>query len=118
MVLIVEDSWSVGTGLQKLLESRGANVMGLAATAAEAECLIAQRTPDVALVDINLRRGEQSHALIDRLHDRGIRVVVITGYGDVSLPPGRAADILRKPMREDLLLASLRAGNVQRDRKE
>jgi len=61
-VLIVKDSWSVGTGLQKLLESRGANVMGLAATAAEAERLIAQRTPDVALVDINLRRGEQSHA--------------------------------------------------------
>jgi len=72
----------------------------------------------VALVDINLRRGEQSHALIDRLHDRGIRVVVITGYGDVSLPPGRAAAILRKPMREDLLLASLRAGNVRRDREE
>jgi len=40
-VLIVKDSWSVGTGLQKLLESRGANVMGPAATAAEAERLIA-----------------------------------------------------------------------------
>jgi len=111
-VVIVEDSWSVGTSLQKLLESRGANVMGLAATAAEAERLIAQRTPDVALVDINLRRGEQSHALIDRLHDRGIRVVVITGYGDPSLPPGKAVAILQKPLREDLLLASLRAGNV------
>jgi DNA-binding NtrC family response regulator len=117
-VLIVEDSWQVGTGLQMLLESWGAEVMGPAATTAEAERLTAERTPDAALVDINLRRGERSHGLIDRLHDRGVRVVVITGYADALLLPGKADAILQKPMREDLLLASLRPGNVQRDRKE
>jgi len=37
-----------------------------------------------------------------------------------SLPAaqGKAAAILQKPTREDLLLASPRAGHVQRDRKE
>jgi CheY-like chemotaxis protein len=115
-VLIVEDSWPVGTGLQMLLESWGAQVMGPAATSAEAERLTAERTPDVALVDINLRHGELSHGLIDRLHDQGVRVVAITGYAEALLLPGKADAILQKPMREDLLLASLRPGNVQRDR--
>lgn len=117
-VLIVEDSWQVGTGLRMLLESWGAEVMGPAATTAEAERLIAERTPDAALVDINLRRGERSYVLIDRLHDRGVRVVVITGYAEALLLPGKADAILQKPMKEDLLLASLRPGNVRRDRKE
>jgi DNA-binding NtrC family response regulator len=107
-VLVVDDSWHIGTGLKDLLESWGAEVMGPAATTAEAEHLIAERSPEVAVVDINLRGGERSYGLIDRLHARGIRTVVITGYADVSLPPGKADVILQKPLREDLLLASLR----------
>lgn len=107
-ILVVEDSWQVGTGLQMLLESWGAEVLGPAATAADAERLIAERRPDVAIVDINLRRGERSYGLIDRLYGQGIRVVVMTGYADASVPPGKVAVILQKPMREDLLLASLR----------
>src|SRR4051812_41051679 len=42
-VLVVEDSWQVGTGLQMLLESWGAEVLGPAATTAEAQRLIAER---------------------------------------------------------------------------
>jgi DNA-binding NtrC family response regulator len=109
-ILVVEDSWQVSTGLQMLLESWGAEVLGPAATAADAERLIAERRPDVAIVDINLRRGERSDGLIDRLYGQGIRIVVMTGYADASVPPGKAAAILQKPMREDLLLASLRPG--------
>jgi DNA-binding NtrC family response regulator len=112
-VLVVEDSWQVATGLQMLLESWGAEVLGPAATTAEAERLTAERRPDVAIVDINLRRGERSDGLIDQLHERGIRVVVMTGYADASVPQGKAAAILQKPMREDLLLASLRSGDVR-----
>ena len=47
--------------------------------------MISERTPNVAIVDITLRGGEQSHSLIDRLCDKGIRVVVATGDADVSL---------------------------------
>ena len=93
-----------------LLESWGADVLGPAATSAEAEHMISERAPNVAIVDITLRGGEQSHSLIDRLCDKGIRVVVATGDADVSLPLGRAAAILHKPMKEDALLASLRPG--------
>jgi CheY-like chemotaxis protein len=107
-VLVVEDSWDVGMGLKMLLESWGAEIAGPAATTADALRLLSERTPDVAVVDINLRDGERSHGLIDQLHDRGIRIVVISGYEDVSPAPGKVAAVLKKPVREELLLASLR----------
>jgi DNA-binding NtrC family response regulator len=107
-VLIVEDSWDVGTGLKMLLESWGAVVAGPAATTADAARLVRERTPDVALVDINLRDGEQSYCLINQLHDQGIRVVVISGYADVSPSAGKVAAVLQKPIREDVLIASIR----------
>jgi DNA-binding NtrC family response regulator len=107
-ILVVEDSWDVGTGLKLLLEAWGADVAGPAATTADARRMISERIPDVALVDINLRDGEQSYCLINHLHDLGIRVVVISGYADVSPAAGKVAAILQKPLREDVLLASIR----------
>jgi DNA-binding NarL/FixJ family response regulator len=107
-VLVVDDSWHVSSGLKVLLESWGAEVIGPAATTADAERMASERRPDVAIVDINLRGGERSYGLIDRLYDQGIRVVVITGYADAALPPGKAAVILQKPVREEELLANLR----------
>ena len=59
-VLLVEDSWVVGDAVKQLLELLGANVSGPAASIAEAEHLLAQHLPDVALVDFHLRGGEQS----------------------------------------------------------
>ena len=106
-VLIVEDAWDIGIGLKELLEARGANVAGPVATCADARRLLFEGIPDVALVDINLRRGELSFDLIERLHHEGVRVVVITGYDDVSLEPGKVAAIVQKPIGEDRLLAAL-----------
>ena len=110
-VLIVDDSFDAAIGVKVLLESWGVEILGLAATIAEAERMVSERTPNVAIVDITLRGGEQSHSLIDRLCDKGIRVVVATGDADVSLPLGRAAAILQKPMTEHSLLTSLRPGS-------
>ena len=107
-VLIVEDAWQVATGLQQLLEGLGADVAGPVATSADAERLISQRILDAAVVDIHLRKGDKSYGLIDRLHDRGIRTVVITGYSDVSVGAGKAAAVLLKPFDEESLLAALR----------
>ena len=107
-VLIVEDSWHVSTGLRRLLEGRGATVFGPVATTADAMRLVSESAPDVALVDINLRDGELSYELIDWLQGRGIRVVVLTGYSDISLQKGKVAIILQKPVRDEVLIASLR----------
>jgi CheY-like chemotaxis protein len=107
LILLVEDSWHVGIAMERLLRTCGADVIGPAPTTADAERLICDRAPDVALVDINLRGGERAYDMIDRLHDRGIRVVVMSGYGDVPLAPGRAAAILQKPVNDAELLATL-----------
>jgi CheY-like chemotaxis protein len=108
-VLVVEDSWEVATALTRLLKTWGADVLGPVATTADALHLICDRPLDAALVDINLRGGEQAYGLIDRLHDQGIRVVVISGYSHVSVPQGKVVATLQKPMKPDLLLQSLRS---------
>src|SRR5579864_8288574 len=93
-ILIVEDSWDVGTGLKMLLETWGADPVGPVATVEDARSLVSECRPDVALVDINLRNGEQSYGLINWLHERGIRIIVISGYPDISLAEGKAMAIL------------------------
>jgi DNA-binding NtrC family response regulator len=106
-ILLVEDSWHVGNAIKRLLCALGADVAGPAATAADAERLVAQGPPDVAIVDINLRDGERANQLIDRLHEQRIPVVVITGYTAVSLPPGKVEAILQKPVSVEKFLAIL-----------
>jgi CheY-like chemotaxis protein len=106
-ILLVEDSWHVGNAMKRLLGALGADVAGPAATIADAERLVAERTPDVAIVDINLRNGERAYSLIDRLQEQRIPVVVVTGYSAVSLPPGRAEAILQKPVSVEQFLAVL-----------
>jgi DNA-binding NtrC family response regulator len=116
-ILLVEDSWHVGNAIKRLLRALGADVAGPAATIADADSLIAERTPDVAIVDINLRGGERATDLIDRLHEQRIPVVVITGYTAVSLASGKAEAILQKPVSVEKFLAVLRPIMArQRDR--
>jgi len=107
-ILLVEDSWHVGKAMKTLLHVLGADVAGPAATTADAERLVGERTPDVAIVDIHLREGELANDLIDRLCEQGIPVIVLTGYAVVSLPPGKAEAILQKPVSKEQLLAILR----------
>jgi DNA-binding NtrC family response regulator len=107
-ILVVEDSWQIGMAMKNLLTALGADVTGPAATTSEAEELISQQTPDVAIIDFNLRGGELAHGLIDQLNDRGIRVIVVSGYAVLPLAPGKTAAILEKPVVEAQLLAALR----------
>jgi CheY-like chemotaxis protein len=113
-ILLVEDSWHLGIALKNLLRSWGADVKGPVATAAEADRMTSEHIPAVALVDLNLRGGERAYDLIDRLHDRGISVIVTSGYEVLSRPPGKAVAILQKPFGEAQLLALLRPLVAQR----
>jgi hypothetical protein len=54
-----------------------------------------------------LREGELANGLIDRLHDQGITVVVITGYAVLPMPPKNVAAILQKPVTKEVLLATV-----------
>ena len=107
-ILLVEDSWHLGKAMKTLLQVLGADVAGPAATTAAAERLLCEHVPDVAFVDVNLREGEMAYGLIDRLHDQGVPVIVISGYAVLPLPPAKAAAILQKPVSAAQLLATLR----------
>jgi CheY-like chemotaxis protein len=92
-VLIVEDTWHVANALKALLEELGASVVGPATTLDVAERLLAAQTPEVAIVDINLR-GEMAYRLIDRLNDRGARIVVISGYAVPQVAQAKVFTVL------------------------
>ncbi|MGA7253867.1 MAG: hypothetical protein WBX35_21940, partial [Pseudolabrys sp.] len=79
-VLLVEDSWQLGMALKSLLRSFDAEVDGPVATTADAERLISEHVPDAAVIDINLRQGERSYGLIDRLIGLDVPVIVTSGY--------------------------------------
>jgi CheY-like chemotaxis protein len=106
-ILLVEDSWQLGIALKGLLQSLGLTVAGPVATSADAERLASAQLPDLALVDINLRGGEQAYGLIDRLLDLGIRVIVTSGYAELPMLPARVSAVLQKPIKEAQLLAIL-----------
>jgi DNA-binding NtrC family response regulator len=107
-ILLVEDSWQLGVALKSLLRSFDAEVDGPVATTADAEHLISEHVPDAAVVDINLRQGERSYGLIDRLIGKGVPVVVTSGYSDLPMVPAKA-HILEKPISEEKLISILRS---------
>ena len=115
-ILSVEDSWVAGEAMKDLLELLGADVVGPAATTAEAERLLLEHAPHVALVDFHLRGGELSYGLIARLHKQGVPVILVSGSSEsLSLLPVEAATILEKPFSEAQLLASLRPLLAQKE---
>jgi DNA-binding NtrC family response regulator len=107
-ILLVEDSWQLGMALKSLLRSFEAEVDGPVATTTDAEHLISAHVPDAAVVDINLRQGERSYGLIDKLIGRGVPVIVTSGYSDLPMVPAKA-HILEKPISEEKLIAILRS---------
>jgi DNA-binding NtrC family response regulator len=107
-ILLVEDSWQLGMALKSLLRSFEAEVDGPVATTADAEHLISAHVPNAAVVDVNLRHGERSYGLIDKLIDRGVPVIVTSGYSDLPMVPAKA-HVLEKPISEEKLIAILRS---------
>ena len=111
-ILVVEDSWQVAIALKRLLQTLGAEVVGPVACTGDAERVISERLPDAAIVDINLRAGERAYGLIDQLLDKGIRVVVTSGYSNLSSLPETVAGILQKPVEAAQLLAVLQTSRT------
>ena len=106
-VLVVEDHWHVGIALKSVLELEGMEVVGPAATTADAFRLATEENPDLAVVDINLR-GEMAYGLIDQLLDEGVRVVVVTGYAVLPQLTEKVVAVLPKPFNGHELLQALR----------
>jgi two-component system, response regulator PdtaR len=77
-VLIVEDEMIVALNLRHMLTALGLEVVGIAPDAETAQRL-ADRDPDIALVDVNLRDGLTGPQIADRLaREVGATVLFVT----------------------------------------
>jgi CheY-like chemotaxis protein len=97
-VLVVEDSFLVATGLARMVEQMGCDVVGPAPGVAAALALIDSPGCDAAIVDINL--GTQSaEPVAERLRAAGIPFLFMTGYASPARLTDRFASArrLRKP---------------------
>lgn len=110
-VLVVENDDLSASLLQMQLIQSGGNVVGVAATVAEALERIGTCEPQVVLLDYRLAGNESSEPVAADLLARGIPFVVATGMEPARLPPMLARGVvLTKPyLSADLLDALLRA---------
>jgi DNA-binding NarL/FixJ family response regulator len=85
-LVLVEDHLALREGLELLLTREGCKVVGSVGDPQEAAEIIADATPDVAIIDIRLP-GESGIGLTRRLlRDRpDLGVVLYTGHSDVQL---------------------------------
>lgn len=113
-VLIVEDEALVATELELFLEDNGFDVSGWAMDCAGALEIVEGRVPECAVVDIQLRGGDDGIALARLLNDRfGIGILFLTAQSDAATM-ARAAAVrhhayIRKPYDPARLLEALRA---------
>jgi len=85
-LVLIEDHQALREGLELLLGREGCEVVGTAGTAEEGRRLVAERAPDVALIDIRLGDDDGivlTRALLEEDPDR--RIVLYTGSSDEEL---------------------------------
>jgi CheY-like chemotaxis protein len=86
-VLVVEDNLLIAETLCDALADCGCEVVGPVTDMPQGLALIAEQTPDGAMLDINLS-GILSFPLATVLEERGVPFVFMTGYDDgVLFPP-------------------------------
>ena len=107
-VLIVEDDPLLRLDLEDTILRLGVGSVRSAADAALALQMIADRAPNLALLDVGLVR-EKSFAVAERLAELGVPFVFVTGYSAEKVPDAFADRLrLAKPCSIETLQAALR----------
>jgi CheY-like chemotaxis protein len=97
-ILIVEDEPLIAMMLEDFLDALDRVLAGSADGVEPALALIEQGGIDAAILDVNLRGGEQSWPVADRLAELGIPFVIATGgAGDTIAEAHRDRPVLSKP---------------------
>ncbi len=107
-ILVVEDEATIGALIEDMLKQVGAEVVGPVPRLKSAvEAASAEGRLDGAVLDINLG-GETVAPVADRLSERGVPFVFLTGYG-WHLLPERFHDrpLIPKPCRRETLVSTL-----------
>lgn len=107
-ILVVEDDFFIAEDIAESLRQFGAEVIGPAASVAEALDLASRGAQvDGAVLDVNLRR-EKTYPVAEALQRRAVPFVFLTGYDRDALDARfRETPILNKPVNMDLLVSAL-----------
>lgn len=92
-ILVVEDNFLLAETLRDLLEDSGCELVGPAPRVATALPLCTSDL-DGALLDINLG-NETCFEIADRLTEKGIPFVFLSGYSDAAIVPERFGNVPR-----------------------
>jgi CheY-like chemotaxis protein len=106
-ILIVEDEWLVAANIEAVLEDQGHQSIGIAADT-ETALQLAQKKPDLALVDINLRDGPTGPDIAERLYrDHGVPILFVTANPRMSPGLTGAIGVLSKPCGDATVAAAV-----------
>jgi two-component system response regulator LytT len=82
-ILIVEDELIIAEDMKGMLQDLEYEVIGIGSDSSEAEQILAHDTPDIALIDIHLRRNDDGISLAHSIKRRfNIPIIFITSYSD------------------------------------
>jgi two-component SAPR family response regulator len=109
-ILIIDDELLIVKAISVVLERAGHKIVGAGAAVPRALELIDTVEADLALVDFNLQ-GVRAEPVVERLRERGIFTIIMSGYTTDQLPEGmRSVRFISKPIALDDLLKEI--GNV------
>ncbi|HTK34252.1 MAG TPA: response regulator [Caulobacteraceae bacterium] len=113
-LLVVEDEMFVAMLIEDILTDLGCEVVGPAASVAEALRLTAGSAPlDGAVLDVNLG-AETVYPVADALQRAQVPYVFVTGYSAASLNEAhRGQPLIQKPFNPDSFAAELAQGLAQ-----
>jgi DNA-binding NtrC family response regulator len=107
-VLLLEDEVFIAFDAEEILLSLGADAVVLAHNLSEARACLESQRIDCAMLDRNLN-GEYSDELARELADKGMPLIVATGYGALEDNPEIVS--VAKPYDQDMIEeAFLRSG--------
>lgn len=109
-ILIVEDEPLIAMMLEDFIDILGHKVAGSADSVDSALAVIEGGGIDAAILDVNLRGGEQSFPIADKLAEAGVPFVFATGgSGDAINAEHRDRPTLAKPFTMDAVEKALGA---------
>ncbi len=84
-ILIVEDELVIAEDLKDILEELGYVVCGIAISAREALILIEEQSPDLALLDIQIKGGKDGIELAAEINEQyHLPFIMLTSYSDMQ----------------------------------
>jgi len=100
-ILLAEDEGLIALELETVLQGFGCKVVGPVSRVGDVLREAERGALDGALLDVNLR-GEQIFAILPRLTELKLRIVITSGYDDATLFPEafRSLPRLAKPFDE------------------